>query len=156
MYILKMPRIRFYGSQVGGEVVIPHSYTGSPTELLRHDIWSALGFFKYLPFIVWPLRPTVSNDFCELYPSWQNLWAMFLHLILVLIQLPFVLSVPFWIFVPVPAILAGVAVFFLVNSGLCYLLNGSQMRYHSDPKYAELKKEHQSEQWIFLNGVAVG
>jgi hypothetical protein len=35
-------------------------------------------------------------------------------------------------------------------------LNGSQMRYPSNPKYAEKKPEHAHEQWIFLNGVAVG
>lgn len=151
-----MPRIRFYGSQVGGEVIIPHSYTGSPLELLRHDIWSALGFFKYLPFIVWPIRPTLSNDFCELYPSWQNLWAMFVHFILILLQLAFILSVPLWLFVPVPMIIAGVVVFFMINSGFCYLLNGSQMRFKSDPKFTKSNQKHEKEQWIFLNGVAVG
>jgi hypothetical protein len=151
-----MTHINFYGSQVGGEVVIPHSYTGSPPELLRHDIWTALAFWKLLPSIVWPLKPNSSGSFCELYPSKANLRDMFLHLILVLIQLPFVLSVPLWVFFPVPGIIAGVAVFWLINSGICYLLNGPNMRYASDPKYAEVRKEHEHEQWIFLNGVAVG
>lgn len=81
---------------------------------------------------------------------------MFLHLILVLIQLPFIISIPLWIFVPVPVIIAGVAGFWIVNSGICYLLNGPEMKYHSNPKYTETKKEHEHEQWIFLNGVAVG
>jgi hypothetical protein len=151
-----MTHIKFYGSQVGGEVVIPHSYTGSPAELLRHDIWTALSFFRFLPFIVWPLKPTRSGELCELYPSCANLWNMFLHFLLVLIQLPFILSVPLWVFVPVPVIIAGVAGFWLLNSGICYLLNGPKMRYASDPKYAKLRKEHEHEQWIFLNGVAVG
>jgi len=81
---------------------------------------------------------------------------MFLHFILVLIQLPFILSIPFWVLLPVPVILFGCAGFWVVNSTIAYLLNGSQMRFASDPKYAEARKEHEREQWIFLNGVAVG
>lgn len=152
----KMPHIKFYGSQVGGEVVTPHSYTGSPAELLRHDIWSALSLVTFFPFIVWPMRPARSGEMCELYPSWKNLWSMFLHLILILLQLPFILSIPLWIFVPVPVIIAGCLGFWLVNSAVVYLLNGSQMRYQSNPQYAKARKEHQHEQWLFLNGVAVG
>jgi len=71
-------------------------------------------------------------------------------------QLPFVLSVPLWVFFPVSWVLVGVAVFWAVNQGICYVLNGSRMRYESDPKFATLEKEHAHEQWIFLNGVAVG
>jgi hypothetical protein len=81
---------------------------------------------------------------------------MFLHFILIIMQLPFILSVPFWIFFPVWSVLGGVVVFGLINQGICYLLNGSQMRYPSNPKFVEQKKEHEHEQWIFLNGVAVG
>ncbi len=46
--------------------------------------------------------------------------------------------------------------FWLINQGICYFLNGSKMRYPSNPKFAEAKEEHKHEQWIFLNGVAVG
>ena len=147
---------RFYGSQVGGKVVIPHSYTNSPLGLLRQDVASAFGFWKFLPFIVFPFTPQSSGPLCELYPSASNLWSMFLHFILFIMQLPFILSVPFWIFFPVWSVLGGVVVFGLINQGICYLLNGSQMRYPSNPKFVEQKKEHEHEQWIFLNGVAVG
>jgi hypothetical protein len=147
---------KFYGSQVGSKVVIPHSYTNSPLGLLRQDIASAFGFWKFLPFIVFPFRPQSSGPLCELYPSASNLWSMFLHFILFIMQLPFILSVPFWIFFPVWSVLGVVVVFGLVNQGFCYLLNGSQMRYPSNPKFVEKKKEHEHEQWIFLNGVAVG
>jgi len=154
----KMPQTRFYGSQVGGKVVTPHSYTDSPAVLIRHDLWTALKFFMLLPYIVFPLTPQGSAQFCELYPSGANLYNIFLHLVLVLMQLPFILSIPFWIIMPVPLfwILAGVTVFFTVNHGICYLLNGPKMRYESDPKYSTVRKEHAHEQWIFLNGVAVG
>ncbi|KAE9369930.1 hypothetical protein N431DRAFT_547227 [Stipitochalara longipes BDJ] len=147
---------KFYGSQVGGSVVIPHSYTGSPLQLIRQDVGSAFGFWKFLPFIVYPFRPQFSGPLCELYPSASNLWSMFLHLILFILQLPFILSIPFWIFFPLWSILGGVAMFWLVNSAIWYLLNGKEMRFPSNPKYAEKKPGHEHEQWIFLNGVAVG
>jgi hypothetical protein len=153
---LRMPHTKFYGSQVGGEKLTVHSYTGSPLKLLRHDVLCALQFFMFLPFIVWPLKPHGSRELCELYPSAANLWAMFLHLILCFMQLPFILSVPFWVFFPVWWVLGCVTVFMVVTQGICYLLNGSRMEYPSNPKYAEAKKEHEHEQWIFLNGVAVG
>jgi hypothetical protein len=148
--------IKFYGSQVGGKIVTPHSYTDSPAKLLRQDLWSAARFILFLQFIVRPLRPCLSGQLCELYPSPANLWSMFLHLILFLMQLPFIFSIPFWVIFPLWSIVAGVAVFWVANQGICYLLNGSKMVYESDPKYATPKKEHEHEQWIFLNGVAVG
>ena len=148
--------IKFYGSQVGGKSVTPHSYTGSPLELLRHDILTAFSFYNLLPNIVFPLNPCRSGEFCELYPSLANLWAMFLHLILFFMQLPFILSIPFWLLFPVWVVVIGVVVFALVNNAICFLLNGSRLRFMSEPKYAESKKEHEHEQWIFLNGVAVG
>jgi hypothetical protein len=150
------PQTKFYGSQVGSKVVIPHSYTNSPLGLLRQDVASAFSFWKFLPFIVLPYRPQGSGPLCELYPSASNLWSMFLHFILFIMQLPFILSVPFWIFFPVWSVLGAVIVFWLINQGICYLLNGSQMRYPSNPKFAKSKTEHEHEQWIFLNGVAVG
>lgn len=81
---------------------------------------------------------------------------MFLHLILILMQLPFILSIPFWLLFPGWMVLIGIIVFAVVNKGICYLLNGSKLRFTSDPKYAAAKKEHEHEQWVFLNGVAVG
>ncbi|TVY26227.1 hypothetical protein LHYA1_G004921 [Lachnellula hyalina] len=151
-----MAGTKFYGSQVGGKRVTPHSYTGSPLELLRHDILSAFSFYKLLPNIILPLNPCRSGEFCELYPSAANLWAMFLHLILFCMQLPFILSIPFWLVFPVWMVVIGVVVFALVNNAICFLLNGSRGRFVSEPKYTEMKAEHEHEQWIFLNGVAVG
>ena len=153
-----MSQIKFYGSQVGGKIVTPHSYTDSPLVLLRHDVWSALKLLAFSPFIVWPLKPFGSGDLCELYPSVANLWDIFLHVILILMQLPVILSIfiPFWIFLPVWTIIIGALVFWTVNQTICYILNGSKLEYKSDPRYATLKDEHKHEQWIFLNGVAVG
>jgi hypothetical protein len=154
----KEPVIKFYGSQVGGKNVTPHSYTDSPLVLLRQDTWSAAILSPYLQFIVRPLQPWRSGELCELYPSWANLWCIFLHIILGVMQLAFLLSVPFWFvfFVPLTTIICGVGVFWSINQGICYILNGPGMECRSDPKYAKASEEHEHEQWIFLNGVAVG
>jgi hypothetical protein len=146
----------FYGSQVGSKVVVPHSYTNSPLTLLRQDVASAFSFWVFAPFIVYPFTPLSSGPLCELYPSASNLWSMFLHIILFFMQAPFLLSIPIWVFFPLWAVMGGIAVFWVINKGIWYLLNGSKMRYPSDPKFAEAKEEHKHEQWIFLNGVAVG
>jgi hypothetical protein len=154
-----MARIKFYGSQIGGKNVIPHSYTDSPMILLHHDIWSAIMLSPFLQFIVRPLRPWGSGElFCELYPSRANIWCMFLHVILCFMQSAFLISIPFWFlfFLPLTTIIFGVGVFWTVNQGICHILNGSKTEYRSDPKYARITKEHEHEEWIFLNGVAVG
>ncbi len=151
-----MPTTKFYGSQVGGKQTSPQSYTTAPLSLLRADIASAFSVAAFLPFIIFPLRPQASAWLCELYPSPANLWSMFLHLILMLIQLPFILSIPFWLFFPVWWVLGGIALFWTVNQGVSFLLNGRQMKFPSNPKFAKKRPEHAHEEWIFLNGVAVG
>ncbi|KAL2072002.1 hypothetical protein VTL71DRAFT_11345 [Oculimacula yallundae] len=147
---------KFYGSQVGGKSTTPHSYTSSPLSLLKHDILSALQFYTHLPYIVFPLTPQLSGPLCELYPSRGNLYDIFLHSILIIMQLPFVLSVPFWLLFPMWSVVGGVVIFVLVNESICFLLNGSDTVVESNSEFAERKKEHEHEQWIFLNGVAVG
>lgn len=47
-------------------------------------------------------------------------------------------------------------IFGLVNKVICKFLNGDGIEYPSNPKYAEAREEHKHEQWVFLNGVAVG
>ncbi|RDW78345.1 hypothetical protein BP5796_06197 [Coleophoma crateriformis] len=99
-----------------------------------------------------------SGRLCELYPSAGNLFDIFLHLLLLCIQIPFLISVPFWILLPFPPVtfVLGIIGFWTVNQSICYVLNGSKIEYQSDPKYAVPRKEHEHEQWVFLNGVAVG
>lgn len=147
----------FYGSQVGSSSTKIHAYTGTPLELLRHDIVTAFKFITYMPYIIFPLQPMASGPFSELYPaSAGNICAVGLHVLLICLQLPFLLSIPFWIFFPVWYVLVGCVVFGLLIRGICTLLNGDGIEYPSNPKYAEVKEEHKHEQWVFLNGVAVG
>ncbi|KAG9241272.1 hypothetical protein BJ878DRAFT_521536 [Calycina marina] len=153
-----MSRTKFFGSQVGGKAVVPLTYTGSPAQLLRADICNAFRYIGLLPYVMCPVQPKGSGKLCELYASNRNIYCIFLHIILVLLQLPFILSVPLWFVMPVPLfwIAGGVVAFWLVNEGICQLLNGKEMRFMSDPKYSRGLKEHRNEQWIFLNGVSVG
>lgn len=146
---------KFYGSQVGGRPITSHSYTGSPLKLLRHDIYLAFSLLFYFPYIVFPTNPLRSGHLCELYPSWQNFWSMFLHFILICLQLPFILSIPFWVVLPIGTAILGVTGFLLANKVLWWLLNGGKMEYWSKPEFAS-NEGHEHEQWIFLNGVAVG
>ncbi|KAI9052655.1 hypothetical protein LZ554_003994 [Drepanopeziza brunnea f. sp. 'monogermtubi'] len=148
--------IKFYGSQVGGSSTTPHSYTGSPWVLLQHDIASAFQYICFLPFIIFPLSSLKSGPLCELYPSSANLYDIFLHIILMLLQLPFVLSVPFWVVFPLWWVLIGVGVFIGVNEAICWLLNGKEMEVWSKDDYVEGRGTFENEQWIFLNGVAAG
>lgn len=146
----------FFGSQIGGASTQPQSYTGSPFQLLRQDIAMAFRFILYTPYIVYPLRPMASGKFSELYPERGNLKSIFLHIVLFTIQLPFLLSIPLWLLFPVFQVAIGVTIFAIINKIICSFLNGSEIEFPSNPIYAEVKEHHKHEQWIFLNGVAVG
>ncbi|OLN94211.1 hypothetical protein CCHL11_02838 [Colletotrichum chlorophyti] len=152
----RMGSTKFLGSQVGGSSVINYSYTDFPWKLLAWDIYY---FFQYswaLPWIVWPVSPADSGDLDELALTRQNLFCIFMHVILCILQIAFILALPFAVLLPIWVAGLAVASFFAVNYLLCLLLNGPTLTYTSDPKFAPALPEHAHEQWIFLNGVAVG
>lgn len=146
----------FYRSQIGGDSVISYGYTDDPSKLLFKDIYY---FFKYswaLPWIVWPLSPCSSGPLAELYPSPRNIFCIFIHVVLIILQLAFLVGCLFMFIFPMWMSVFYVAAFALLNWILSRMLNGRQITYTSDEKYAKAKPEHAHEQWIFLNGVAVG
>ncbi|TGJ84469.1 hypothetical protein E0Z10_g4305 [Xylaria hypoxylon] len=149
-------RTEFFGSQVGGESVISYSYTDLPWKLVAYDIKYFFAFAWALPWIVWPVRPCDGGHFDELSFTADNIWCMAIHAILFILQLLFLISLPLALLLPVYLFIAALGVFFLVNWLLCRCLNGKTIMYESDPKYAPALAEHQHEQWVFLNGVAVG
>ncbi|KAL7620088.1 hypothetical protein AAE478_010638 [Parahypoxylon ruwenzoriense] len=151
-----MDRTEFFGSQVGGESVINYSYTDMPWRLMAWDIRYFFTFAWALPWVLWPVRPCDGDHFDELSFTWQNLWCMAVHTTLVVMQLFFILSLPLLLLFPVWMVMLVIAVFFSVNRLLCSTLNGNTVTFTSDPKYAPALGEHAHEQWIFLNGVAVG
>ncbi|KAI1170051.1 hypothetical protein F4777DRAFT_595614 [Nemania sp. FL0916] len=147
---------KFFGSQVGGKSVINYSYTDPPWRLVAHDVKSFFTFAWALPWIVWPMRPCDGGHFDELSFTADNVWCIFIHIILAILQLLFLILLPIALLLPVYLFIAALAIFFSINWLLCRLLNGSTTTYASDPRYAPPLAEHQHEQWIFLNGVAVG
>ncbi|KAF2963722.1 hypothetical protein GQX73_g9855 [Xylaria multiplex] len=149
-------RTEFFGSQVGGESVINYSYTDLPWKLVAYDIKYFFTFAWALPWIIWPVRPCDGDHFDELSFTADNIWCIFIHLILFIFQLLFLISLPLALLLPVYLFIAALGVFFLINWCLCRCLNGDDIIYESDPKYAPALNEHRHEQWIFLNGVAVG
>lgn len=146
----------FLGSQVDRPSVINYSYTDEPYRLLLWDFYYFFFFVWALPWIVWPLQPASSDLFDELAPTRANLWCLAVHGVLVVLQLAFIVGLPFLALVPVWTAVLALALFFAVNTGLCRLLNGRSLKYHSDPKYAAAREEHAHESWIFVNGVAAG
>jgi hypothetical protein len=148
--------IKFYGSQVGSKTKIQHTTTLEPISLLYHDIYTAFASAPYIVYIFWPLWPALSGDFCELAPTWPNIWACFLHLILILMQIPFIFSMPIWMLFPGWTVMLGVVVFMVFNHLVTYALNGPKKTFHSLEKYAGKRQEHEGEQWVFNNGVAAG
>lgn len=103
-----------------------------------------------------PLWPHGSDHMDELYPNAKNLFCIALHFILCVLQLAFVIALPYSLVLPVWTALGGIAAFLFINYSVCLLLNGADVKFHSDKKYAEARPEHQHEQWVFVSGVAVG
>jgi hypothetical protein len=153
-----MTSTRFLGSQIGDQSVINYSYTDLPWKLFGYDVYYFFSYLWALPYVLWPVKAAEMNSghLDELAPTPQNLFCVFIHFILVIFQLAFILALPFSIVFPMPAVVAAIGTYLLFNYGLCMLINGSETEYHSDPEYAPALPEHAHEQWIFINGVAAG
>lgn len=104
-----------------------------------------------------PLMPFKSGEMDELYPSFRNLFDLALHLFLVITQLLFLLSLPLLVLSPIPFGLGLLYLvgFVVVNKMVCWILNRNVVSLPSkiDIPYNAL---HDSEHWVFLNGVSVG
>lgn len=149
-------KTQFYRSQVGEASVIDYSHTDFPWKLLAKDAYYFFVYIWALPWAIWPLYPFGPKEFNELAPTLQNLLCVFIHFILAVLQLLFILALPFTILFPIWMVLTGIVTFMIVNWGLCQLLNGKHDTYRSDEGYAKPLPEHEHEQWVFLNGICVG
>ena len=147
---------RFFGSQIGGRSVINYGYTDMPWKLMAWDVYYFFRFFWAIPYILWPLSPADSAELSVLSPTWGNVWAVAIHLVLCVVQLAGIVALPALVVLPVWTAAVLIGLFFLVNKVLYALLNGKEVEYHSDPKYAPELPEHAHEQWIYINGVAAG
>lgn len=150
--------VDFYGSQVDNQTVINYSYTDKPSRLLLWDVYYFFYYIWTLPYIILPWKPFDSGDLSELAPTRGNIWCVFIHVVLAILQLvmivclpPVALILPLWTTLLIAAVFAG------VNVGLCSLINAKEVLFYSDPEYAAPdQKKFAHEQWIFLNGVACG
>lgn len=147
---------QFYRSQVGESSVINYSHTDFPWKLFIKDVYYFFVYLWALPWVMWPIYPFGAKEFDELYPTRQNLFCIFIHLILVILQLAFIFLLPLAFFFPAWMVVAAVTAFMLFNWLLCRTINGSQETYSSHESFAKDRPEHAHEQWVFLNGVAVG
>ncbi|TLD06602.1 uncharacterized protein PgNI_08449 [Pyricularia grisea] len=149
---------KFYGSQIGGKSVINYSYTDLPFRLLGYDIYYFFRFAWAIPYVVLPASaPYLSGDLDELSPTRENLFCIFVHAILIVLQLGFVLVLlPVMVLLPVWTAAMFITAFLVCNRLICKVLNGDQPTLTSNPEYAPALEKHAHEQWIFVNGVAVG
>ena len=144
----------------------PIPYTANPLLLIMNDLMLYVQITFTWPItagllsIVLPLSPMRSGTLDEMAPTVANLWTIFLHLILIVAQTFFTLSLVPLAFVGLPLLyLLYIGSFIKGNQWFSALVNGPRLRglheSHSDcvkghwPKY-----EH--EKWVFINGVAVG
>ena len=150
--------VEFLSSQTGLSSVTsdPLPYTGGPLRLLWSDFLlilrcmpTALGIFLPLNF----RKPDIRD---ELYPGdWRNLFSIFLHIILILLQSAFLVSLISFLFIPLGWFICYVGLFMLLNSCICWFLNGNSIHLVSEVP-VENEEKHASEYWIYLNGVSVG
>jgi hypothetical protein len=147
--------VSFLPSQIGERSQTPLSYTADPRQLLLADLFLCFQKLSFVLGIFLPLQFRNADPFGELYPTWPNIKAVVLHVVLVILQTAFFVSLPFFLVLPTSWLLGYVVAFFLVNSGLTRLLNGSSLTL--EPRNDIVPKiKHDSEYWIYMNGVSVG
>jgi hypothetical protein len=147
--------VSFLPSQIGERSQTPLSYTADPRQLLLADLLLCFQKLSFVLGIFLPLQFRNADPFGELYPNRPNIKAVVLHVALVILQTAFFVSLPFFLVLPTSWLLGYVVAFFLVNSGLTRLLNGSSLTLEPSNDIAP-KIKHDSEYWIYMNGVSVG
>jgi hypothetical protein len=132
------------------------SYTSDPLKLLWYDIKLCLGKITAAPGIIMPWRiGSEADPFDELYPNLQNIISLTIHTILIFTQTVFLVSIPFFVFVPSAFFVAWIAFFMVTNSAACYILNGNKLKVYPSVE-VDREGKFSDEYWIFLNGVSVG
>jgi hypothetical protein len=145
----------------GNNPFVSIPYDINPLRLVWLDILSIFELSKLLLLTVAPLRPCLSGPLDELYPSWANMTDMFLHTILIIIQLALILTLPimtvlFW-FLPGLVSLAFVLTMLVVTLVVMRLLNGGPISecYVGLPE-GKMPVNDEHELWFFINGITIG
>lgn len=150
--------VNFYPSQIGSILVTPLSYTASPFKLILDDLLLVFSNLAWLPWVFLPLTPAPSGDLCELSPTVRNLIDLSLQAFLFFFQLCLLLSIPLWILMPVWMLAIIFIMLWVFHYLISFILNGprSVRTYESAPEYAQRRREHAHERWLYLNGVCTG
>jgi hypothetical protein len=143
-----------------GFISIP--YDIHPLRLVWFDILSIFELVRLLPLTVAPLTPFASGSLDELSPTWSNMRDMFLHTILIIIQLVLILALPimtvlFW-FLPGLVSLAFALEMLVVTLVIMRLLNGGPISecYVGLPPDGQMPVNDEHELWFFINGITIG
>jgi hypothetical protein len=148
--------VSYLPSQIGERSQTPLSYTADPRKLFLADFVLCFRKLSFVLGILLPLHFGRNADpFGELYPTRRNIQAVVLHVLLVMLQLAFLVSLPFFLVLPTSWLLGYLVTFFLINSTLTRLLNGSRLTLEPSTEIVP-KVRHESEYWIYMNGVSVG
>ncbi|KAJ4523685.1 hypothetical protein HRR83_000332 [Exophiala dermatitidis] len=142
----------------------PLPYTANPLLLMLNDLWLFVQItFTWpltagLPSIILPLSPSRSKGLDELALTVPNAWSDFIHLILVVAQTLFLISLFPLAYILLPSLyLLYIVAFVLGNQWFTVLLNGRRRSgFMSDPQCVQGKRDYPHERWVFINGVAVG
>ncbi|KAK6858610.1 alpha beta-hydrolase [Apiospora arundinis] len=147
---------QLYETQAGGKSFSNYPNTASPFFLLVVDVYYTFYYAWALPWLAFPLWPWGSGHFDEFSPTLKNLTCLLVHGILFFEQLSLFFFLPFMVFLPIWAVAAEVVIWYMVDSVIRKLLNGSSFTFHSDPRYAKPSEENAHESWIYLNGILIG
>jgi hypothetical protein len=148
--------ISFIPSQIGVRTQTPMPIYSVPHKLLWADIilcFSKGAFFLGI-FRPWRLG-SKSEPYDELYLSVKNAKSVILHAIMYISQSIFLLSLPFFLIFPVSWLLVYILGCWGIHQISYYLLNGSTIKVEPSAHIIP-KEKHDSEYWVYLNGVSVG
>ncbi|KAI1939977.1 hypothetical protein LOZ66_002412 [Ophidiomyces ophidiicola] len=128
----------------------------SPAGLLWHDFKLFFRIWKTIPGIVLPLYPTLSGDLDELSWTFGNLADVLFHVVLIVSQLGFLLSLPLSLFLPFNTFLIFFIGFLCLNYIICMPFNGKPGAIYRAFPGSGIQAIGKGEKWIFINGVSVG
>lgn len=132
----------------------PVPYTANPLALCSYDVVLFLKCAWAIPGILRPWKSSGSK-LDELYPSLPNLFALFLHGNLIVLELFWLLSLPFLTLLPIWTAALYTSVVFGLIWIMSTILNGQDNVLESKIHLRD-DLEHPEECWIYLNGVSIG
>jgi hypothetical protein len=148
--------VSFIPSQIGKKSQASLPLNDPPHKLLLADVILCSTKWAFLLGIIRPWRMGSSADpFDELYPSYKNIKSVIIHTIMVFTQSFFLLSLPFFLFLPISWLFIYLAVCWAIHQVFYFLLNGRSITLEASKNIVQ-KPKYDSEYWIYMNGVSVG